>query len=231
MTARPRALVSWSTGKDSAWALHEARRAGEVEIVGLLTTVTAPYQRVSMHGVRVELLAAQALAVGLPLHVVEIPSPCPNEVYAQAMADTLAVARARGITHVVFGDLFLEDVRAYREARMAEAGMTPVFPLWGRDTRALADEMLDAGVEAWITCCDPRHVPRELAGRRLDRALLDSLPAGVDPCGERGETHTFVAAGPMFSSSIAVEVGEIAERNGFVFADLVQPAATSLRSA
>lgn len=221
MSARPRALVAWSTGKDSAWALHEARRTGELEIVGLLTTVTAPYQRVSMHAVRVELLAAQAAAVGLPVHLVEIPAPCPDAVYAQAMADTLAVARERGITHVVFGDLFLEDVRAYREARMAQAGMIPVFPLWGRDTRALAYEMLDAGVEAWITCGDPRRVPRELVGRRLDRALLDALPEGVDPCGERGETHTFVAAGPMFASPVAVEVREIVERDGFVFADLV----------
>lgn len=221
---RPRALVAWSTGKDSAWALHEVRRAGELDVVGLLTTVTAPYQRVSMHAVRVELLAAQAEAVGLPLHVVEIPSPCPNDVYAETMATALAAARGDGITHVVFGDLFLEDVRAYREARMADVGMTPVFPLWGRDTRALATEILEAGVEAWITCVDPRKVPRELAGRRVDAELLAALPADVDRCGERGETHTFVSAGPMLRWRITVELGEIVERDGFVFADLVQRA-------
>ncbi len=221
---RPRALVAWSTGKDSAWALHEARRAGELDIVGLLTTVTAPYQRVSMHAVRVELLAAQADAIGLPLHIVEIPAPCPDAVYADTMGRALAAARGDGITHVVFGDLFLADVRAYREARMAETGMTPVFPLWGRDTRALATEILEAGVEAWITCGDPRRVPRELVGRRVDAALLASLPDGVDPCGERGETHTFVAAGPMLNRRIPVRVAEVVERDGFVFADLVPSA-------
>jgi uncharacterized protein (TIGR00290 family) len=221
MTARPKALVAWSTGKDSAWALHEARRAGELDIVGLLTTVTAPYQRVTMHAVRVDLLRAQAEAAGLPVHIVEIPAPCPDEVYAQAMATTLAAAKERGVTHVVFGDLFLEDVRAYRESRMAEVGMTPVFPLWGRDTHALAAEMIDAGVEAWITCGDPRKIPRELVGRRIDAALLASLPEGVDPCGERGETHTFVAAGPMLTRKIDVRVVEVVDRDGFVFADLV----------
>jgi uncharacterized protein (TIGR00290 family) len=218
---RPKALVAWSTGKDSAWALQEARRAGDVEIVGLLTTITAPYQRVSMHAVRVELLRAQADAAGLPVELVEIPSPCPNVVYEQAMERALLAARDRGVSHVVFGDLFLEDVRAYREDRLAAVKMTPVFPLWGRDTRALTAEMLDAGVEAWITALDPRKVPRELAGRRLDAALLAGLPPGVDPCGERGETHTFVAAGPMLSRRIPVQPGEIVERDGFVFADLV----------
>jgi len=218
---RPKALVAWSTGKDSAWALHEARRAGDLEIVGLLTTISAPYQRVAMHAVRVELLRAQAAAAGLPLEIVEIPSPCPNGAYEAAMACAMDAARARGVTRVVFGDLFLEDVRRYREDRLAACGMQPVFPLWGRDTRALAAEMLDAGVEAWITCVDPRQVPRELAGRRVDAALLASLPAGVDPCGERGETHTFVAAGPMLSARLAVQVGEIVDRDGFVFADLL----------
>jgi uncharacterized protein (TIGR00290 family) len=218
---RPKALVAWSTGKDSAWALHEARRAGDLEIVGLLTTVNATYQRVAMHAVRVELLRAQAEAAGLPVEIVEIPSPCPNAVYEQAMERSMAAARDRGITHIVFGDLFLEDVRAYREDRLAACRMTPVFPLWGRDTRALAAEILAAGVEAWITCVDPQKAPRELAGRRIDAALLASLGDDIDPCGERGETHTFVAAGPMLSRRIAVQPGEIVEREGFVFADLV----------
>ncbi|MCA9678438.1 MAG: adenine nucleotide alpha hydrolase [Kofleriaceae bacterium] len=212
--------MAWSTGKDSAWALHEARRAGDVEIVGLLTTVNATHQRVAMHAVRVEVLRAQAAAVGLPLVIVEIPSPCPGEVYEQAMAAAMATARADGVSHVVFGDLFLEDVRAYREQRLAPVGMTPVFPLWGRDTAALAEEILDAGVEAWITCVDPRRAPAALAGRRVDRALLASLPDGVDPCGEHGETHTFVAAGPMMSSRVPVVPGPVVERDGFVFADL-----------
>ncbi len=218
---RPKALVAWSTGKDSAWALHEARRAGDLEIAGLLTTVTMPHQRVAMHAVRVELLRAQAEAAALPLVVVEIPSPCPNGMYEAAMAQAMEAARAQGVTRVVFGDLFLEDVRVYREERLASCGMTGIFPLWGRDTRALAGEMLTAGVEAWITCVDPRQAPRALAGCRVDAALLAGLPAGVDPCGERGETHTFVAAGPMLSRRIDVQVGEIAEREGFVFADLL----------
>jgi uncharacterized protein (TIGR00290 family) len=218
---KPRALVAWSTGKDSAWALHEARRAGDVEIVGLLTTISAPYQRVSMHAVRVELLRAQADAAGLPVEIVEIPAPCPNGVYEAAMERSMSAARDRGVSHIVFGDLFLEDVRAYREDRLAACGMSPIFPLWGRDTRALAAEILAAGVEAWITCVDPRKAPRELAGRRIDAALLAGLSADIDPCGERGETHTFVAAGPMLSRRIAVKPGEIVDRDGFVFADLL----------
>lgn len=218
---RPKALVAWSTGKDSAWALHEARRAGDLEIVGLLTTVSSAHQRVAMHAVRVEVLRAQADAAGLPVHIVEIPSPCPNEVYEQAMERAMAAARDQGVSHIVFGDLFLEDVRAYREDRLAACHMTPVFPLWGRDTRALAAEIVDAGVEAWITCVDPRKAPRELAGRRIDSALLAELPGDVDPCGERGETHTFVAAGPMLSRRIDVRAGEIVDRDGFVFADLL----------
>jgi uncharacterized protein (TIGR00290 family) len=212
--------MAWSTGKDSAWALHQARLAGEVEVVGLLTTITAPYQRVAMHAVRRELLEAQADAIGLPLIIVEIPSPCPNQVYEAAMGAAMAQARDQGVVHVVFGDLFLEDIRAYREARLAPVGMTPVFPLWGRDTRALAAEIIDAGVEAWITCVDPRRAPRELAGRRIDHALIAGLPAEVDPCGERGETHTFVAAGPMMSRRLDVRAGEVIERDGFVFCDL-----------
>jgi uncharacterized protein (TIGR00290 family) len=216
----PRALIAWSTGKDSAWALHEVRRTGEVEVVGLLTTVSAAHQRVAMHAVRVDVLRAQADAVGLPLTIVEIPSPCTDEQYAAAMGAAMADARAAGITHVVFGDLFLEDVRAYRERQLARVGMTAVFPLWGKDTAALAAEVLAAGVEAWITCVDPRAAPRALAGRKVDAALLAALPPGVDPCGERGETHTFVAAGPMLARRVPVVPGEIVERDGFVFADL-----------
>ncbi len=221
MSPRPRALMAWSTGKDSAWALHQARRAGEVEVAVLFTTVNATHQRVAMHAVRVEVLRAQAAAVGLPPTIVEDPVAVPErEVYAQAMAEAMTAARADGVSHVVFGDLFLEDVRAYREAQLAQVGMTACFPLWGQDTRALAAELVAAGVAAGITCVDPGAAPRARAGRRIDAALLAALPAGVDPCGERGETHTFVAAGPMLAHRVPVALGEIVERDGYVFADL-----------
>jgi uncharacterized protein (TIGR00290 family) len=197
------------------------RRAGDVEVVGLLTTVTRAFERVSIHGVREVLLEAQAASIGLPLTRVEIPYPCPNEVYEQAMADALASATARGITHVVFGDLFLADVRAYREAQLAQIGLVGVFPLWGRDTASLARDMIGAGLDARLVCVDPSRLDRSFAGRTFDRALLAALPADVDPCGENGEFHTFVADGPMFARPVPVSAGVIVERDGFVFADLV----------
>jgi uncharacterized protein (TIGR00290 family) len=214
-------LLSWSSGKDSAYALAEARRAGDVEIVGLLTTVTAAYDRVAMHGVRRELLVRQAEATGLPLYAVDLPSPCSNAEYERALAGALARARTDDITHVVFGDLFLEDIRTYREAQLGALGLSCVFPLWGRDTRELAGEMVAQGVRARLSCIDPRHLDRAFAGRTYDTALLGDLPATVDPCGERGEFHTFATHGPMFSRPIEVSVGEIVDRDGFVFADLV----------
>jgi len=221
---RPRALVAWSSGKDAAWALHEELRRGEVEVVGLLTTVTEAFERVSMHAVREALLDRQADALGLPCRKVHIPWPCPNERYEAEMARALAEARAAGVTRVVFGDLFLADVRAYREARMAGTGVEPLFPLWGRDTAALAREMIAGGLRAALTCVDPRQLDRSFAGRAFDAALLQALPASVDPCGERGEFHTFAWDGPMFPAPIAVTRGEVVEREGFVFADLL-PAA------
>jgi len=220
--ARPKALVSWSSGKDSAHALALVR--SELDIAGLLTTVTAAYDRVAMHGVRRELLARQADACGLPLYAVELPAPCPNEVYERELSAALTRARADGITHVVFGDLFLEDIRAYREAQLAALGMQCVFPVWGRDTRALAHEMIASGLSARLACIDPRQLDRSFAGRAFDAALLAELPANVDPCGERGEFHTFATHGPMFARPIDVTVGEVVERDGFVFADLL-PAA------
>ena len=221
MTVRPRAVVAWSTGKDSAFALHEARRAGQVEVVGLLTTVTDAYARVSMHGVREALLARQAEAVGLPSHVVRIPAPCPNAVYEERMRAALEGLARDGVTHVVFGDLFLADLRAWREAQLAKIGMHAVFPLWHRDTTALAREMLTSGLAATLTCLDPSRLPAAFAGRAFDASLLADLPPGVDPCGENGEVHTFAHAGPMFRAPIPIRRGEVVAREGFVFADIL----------
>ena len=215
------AWMSWSSGKDSALALDVARRDPNVDVVGLLVTVNADADRVAMHAVRRTLLEEQADRLGLPLHVVEIPFPCPNEVYEARMATAVVAAVAAGVGHVVFGDLFLEDVRAYRERALEGSGVAPLFPLWGRRTDALARDMLDAGIRAVVTCVDPRQVPAELAGRSWDADFLADLPAGADPCGENGEFHTFVWDGPGFSSPIEVEVGEVAERDGFVFCDVL----------
>ena len=218
---RPKALIAWSSGKDSAWALHEVRRAGEFDIVGALTTVTRSFGRVSMHGVREELLRAQLDAAGLPAVVVRIPYPCPNEIYERAMAAAMQDAKARGVTYIIFGDLYLEDVRAYREKNLAGTGIAPVFPLWGLSTGWLAHDMIEAGVEAHLAVVDLKKLPAAFAGRRFDAALLDALPAGSDPCGENGEFHTFVSAGPMLARKIPVRVGETVERDGFAFADMV----------
>jgi len=217
----PKALIAWSSGKDSAWALHVARRAGDYDIVGALTTVTDAFARVSMHGVREALLRAQLDAAGLPATVVHIPYPCPNEIYEREMAAAMADAKARGVTHIIFGDLYLEDVRAYREKNLAGTGIAPVFPLWELPTGRLARDMIEAGVEAHLAVVDMKKLPASLAGRRFDAALLDALPVGADPCGENGEFHTFVSAGPMLARKIPVSVGETVERDGFAFADLV----------
>ncbi len=219
--ARPRAVVSWSSGKDSAFSLYEVRRGGAFEVVGLLTTVTETYARVSMHGVREAVLDAQARAAGLPIWKVGIPSPCPNEVYERKMAGALAQLKAEGVSRIVFGDLFLEDIRAYREEKLRGTGVEPVFPLWGRPTDRLAREMIDAGLRARIVALDPRKIPARFAGRSFDHLLLAELPPSVDPCGERGEFHTCVTAGPMFSAPVDVVPGEVVERDGFVFADLL----------
>ena len=218
---RPQALIAWSSGKDSAWALHEVRHAGDYEVVGALTTVTDGFGRVSMHGVREELLQAQLAAAGLQPLVVRIPYPCPNEIYEREMAAAVAAAKARGITHIIFGDLFLEDIRAYREKQLAGTGIKPVFPLWLKPTAQLAREMIDAGVEAHLAVVDLKKLPASFAGRRFAPALFDDLPEGTDPCGEKGEFHSFVSAGPMLKGKIAVKVGETVEREGFAFADLV----------
>ena len=216
-----KALLAWSSGKDSAWSLHVLRQQEDVEVVGLLTTVNESFGRVAMHAVRRELLEAQARAAGVPLRVVPIPYPCPNHVYEAAMAEALAEARTAGIEAVAFGDLFLEDVRRYREERMAPTALRPLFPLWGRPTAALAEEMIDAGLRACLTCVDPRVLDAAFAGRAFDRELLSALPPEVDPCGERGEFHTFAWNGPMFREPVPVTLGEVVSRDGFVFADLL----------
>jgi uncharacterized protein (TIGR00290 family) len=220
MAARPKALLSWSSGKDSAWTLHTLRQQGQYDIVGLLTTVNERYDRVAMHAVRVELLRAQAAAAGVPLWEVPIPDACSNAQYETAMRAVIERARAAGISAVAFGDLFLADIRAYRERQLAGTGLTPVFPLWLRPTRALAGEMLNAGLEAVLTCVDPAKLAAKFVGRVFDEALLVALPEGIDPCGENGEFHTFVHAGPMFSKTVPIVVGEVVQRDGFVFADV-----------
>jgi uncharacterized protein (TIGR00290 family) len=221
ISKRSKALVAWSSGKDSAWALHEVRRAGDLEIIGALTTVTEVFGRVSMHGVREELLRAQLDAAGLLAIVVYIPFTCSNEVYEQKMAAALDEARASGVTHMIFGDLFLSDVRAYRERHLAGTGITPVFPVWGRQTAALAREMIESGVEARLSTVDLKKLPGSFAGRRFDGALLAALPDNIDPCGENGEFHSFVSAGPMLAREIAIKVGATVERDGFAYADLL----------
>jgi uncharacterized protein (TIGR00290 family) len=221
MIQKPKALIAWSSGKDSAWALHEVRCAGDYDIVAALTTVTDTFSRVSMHGVREALLHAQLDAAGLRSIIVRIPFPCPNDVYEREMAAVLAQVKEDGVTHVIFGDLFLPDIRAYREAKLAEAGLTAVFPLWQRPTGKLAQEMIEGGLEAHLATVDLAKLPSSFAGRRFDHALLSTLPAGTDPCGENGEFHSFVNAGPMFARPIRVAVGETVERDGFAYADLV----------
>jgi diphthamide synthase (EF-2-diphthine--ammonia ligase) len=221
MTTRPKALIAWSSGKDSAWALHEVRRAGTYDVVGALTTITETFGRVSIHGLREELLMAQLDAAGLPAQIARIPYPCPNEAYEAAMRAAMDRARADGVTHVIFGDLFLEDVRAYREAKLAPTGIEPVFPLWHLPTDALAKGMIASGVEAHLVCVDGKKLPPAFAGRRFDLNLLADLPPGIDPCGENGEFHSFVAAGPMLSRRVPVEVGVTVERDGFAYADLL----------
>ena len=215
-------LVSWSTGKDSAWMLHVLKQQHPEAAAGLLTTTNQAFDRVAMHAVRRELLDAQAAATGLPLHVVPLPWPCSNEQYESIMRTAIAGFVADGFTHVAFGDLFLEDVRQYREDRLAGSGLEPLFPIWKtKPTRDLAHDMIEAGLKARLTCIDPRTLDRSFAGRAFDEQLLNDLPAGIDPCGENGEFHSFAFAGPMFTEEITVTVGDTVDRDDFVFSDLV----------
>jgi uncharacterized protein (TIGR00290 family) len=215
-------LVSWSTGKDSAWMLHILNQQYPGMAAGLLTTTNQAFDRVAMHAVRRELLEAQAAATGLPLHVLPLPWPCSNEQYESIMRTAIAGFVAGGFTHVAFGDLFLEDVRRYREDRLAGTGLEPLFPLWKtKPTRDLAHDMIDAGLKARLTCIDPRKLDRSFAGRDFDQQLLSDLPPAADPCGENGEFHSFAFGGPMFTEEIKVKTGDTVDRDGFVFADLL----------
>jgi uncharacterized protein (TIGR00290 family) len=214
-----RVLLSWSSGKDSAWTLHLLRRDPTIELCGLITTLNAEFDRVAMHGVRRSVLEAQAAAAGLPLWIVPLPWPCSNEIYEQRMAELCQRAIHEKVTAVAFGDLFLEDVRAYRERQLAPTGLEPLFPLWQIPTDSLAREMIANGLRARLSCVDLKQLPMTFAGREFDLDLLHDLPAGADPCGERGEFHTCVYAGPMFSEPLPITPGEIVIRDGFSFAD------------
>lgn len=218
-------LLSWSSGKDSAWSLHVLKSDPDVEICGLFTTLNEAFDRVAMHGVRRELVEAQAEAAGLPVHFIPLPHPCPNEIYEAKLGAFVEKMRDEGIEGMAFGDLFLQDIRSYREDKFTGTGIEPIFPIWGTPTDELAQQMVAAGLRAEISCLDPRQLPQSFAGRTFDRSCLAELPSSVDPCGERGEFHTFASAGPMFASPIPVIVGEIVTRDGFVFADLLPAAA------
>ncbi len=217
---RPKTLLSWSSGKDSAWTLHVLRQRQEVDVVGLLTTVNTTHDRVAMHAVRRELLERQAEALGLPLMTVPLPWPCSNEEYEAAMTRAIVDAKGKGVTHMAFGDLFLEDVRKYRESRLSGTGIVPLFPIWGIPTGELATQMVDSGLKARITCIDPKRLASHFAGRDFGDVLAE-LPEGVDPCGENGEFHSFAYEGPMFRRPVAIRTGDVVEREGFVFADLL----------
>jgi uncharacterized protein (TIGR00290 family) len=220
--SKRRMLLSWSSGKDSAWALHVLCQQDDFEVIGLLTTFNETFDRVAMHAVRRELVVAQAAAAGLPLLPVMLPYPCSNEVYEEQMKAAVAEAKSYGVTHMAFGDLFLEDIREYRVKLLKGTDVEPFFPIWttSEDTANLARQMLDAGLRAVLTCVDPKQLDKSFVGRQYDEKLLAELPVGVDPCGEQGEFHTFCYRCPEFNSEIAVTSGDIVEREGFWFADL-----------
>jgi len=218
---KKKTLLSWSSGKDSAWTLYQLQQDQDIELLGLVTTVNQTHQRVAMHAVRVELLEQQAAAANLPLYIIPIPHPCSNDEYNQAMSSFFESIKGLGITHMAFGDLYLEDIRQYRIENLKPTGLEPLFPLWLKPTGQLAQQMLEAGLKTHITCVDPKQLPASFVGREYNQQFLDELPAGVDPCGENGEFHSFAYAGPMFKYPIGISFGEVVERDGFVFADLM----------
>jgi uncharacterized protein (TIGR00290 family) len=221
---KKRTLLSWSSGKDSGWTLHVLNRMPEIEVTGLFCTYNEKYERGAMHAVRIELIRQQADGAGLPLQLIPIPHPCSDVEYSAIMARFIDRIKAEGTDAVAFGDLYLEDVRSYREANLAGTGIEPLFPLWEIPTRRLAAEMVDAGLRAKITCIDPKHLPADFAGREYDRAFLAEIPPSIDPCGENGEFHSFVYDGPMFSNRVDFSTGETVSRDGYVFTDLLSAA-------
>lgn len=214
-------LMSWSSGKDSAWALLNLQGNREINLAGLFCTVNKEFERVAMHGVRIELLEKQAKSIGLPLEIIEIPYPCSNAEYEKIMSQFVNRAKINNIEHFAFGDLFLEDIRSYREENLKGSGIEPIFPIWGIPTNKLAREMIGSGLKTVITCIDPKQISKEFVGREFDENFLDSLPESIDPCGENGEFHSFVFDGPMFEEKIDILVGEVVHRDGFVFADIL----------
>ena len=217
-----RTLMSWSSGKDSAWALYKLQQDPQIEIDGLFCTVNSEYHRVAMHAIRVELLQRQAESVGLPMKIIEIPYPCSNEEYEEIMAQFVESSKAANIEYFAFGDIFLEDVRGYREEKLNGSGISPLFPIWGIPTDKLSREMIRDGLRAVITCVDPKQLPQEFIGREYDESFLDDLPGGVDPCGENGEFRSFVFDAPNFVRPIEISLGEVVQRDGFVFVDVVE---------
>ena len=214
-------LMSWSSGKDSAWALHTLRQDPTIELVGLFCTVNKEFERVAMHGVRLELLERQAKSLNLPLEVIEIPFPCSNSDYEEIMGKFVERAKAENIEHFAFGDLFLEDIRQYREEKLKGTGISPLFPIWGIPTHQLIREMLAGGLKTVVSCIDPKQISEDFVGKELNADFLASLPGNVDPCGENGEFHSFAFDGPMFNEKIDILVGDIVHRDGFVFADIL----------
>lgn len=215
-------LMSWSTGKDSAWALYQLSQQSDIRVEGLFCTINKTFERTAMHAVRLELLKLQAERLNLPLSIIEIPYPCTNDDYRQIMGDYVAKVQKMDISSFVFGDLFLEDIRDYRIAQLKGTGITALFPLWKKPTATLAREMIDSGQKAIITCVDPKQLDCDFVGREFDHGFLDDLPENVDPCGENGEFHSFVYESPLYSSPINIRVGEKVLKDGFMFADLLK---------
>ncbi|MCJ7524029.1 MAG: adenine nucleotide alpha hydrolase [Candidatus Aminicenantes bacterium] len=218
---KKKTLLSWSSGKDSAWALHVLRRQPDINVVGLFCTVNQEFERVAMHAVRIELLHQQAQNIGLPVQLIPIPHPCGDAEYGRIMKSFVGQTKQQGIECFAFGDIFLEDVRKYREANLSASGITPIFPLWGMATGKLSREMVKGGLRAIITCIDPKHLSADFAGQEYGNSFLERIPANIDPCGENGEFHTFAYDGPMFIKPAHISIGETVSRDGFVFTDLL----------
>lgn len=213
-------LLSWSSGKDSAWALYQLKKMPDIDLVGLFSTYNQKFERIAMHSTRLDLVKMQASEAGLPIELIPLPFPCSNEDYEKIMGDFIKSVIERGITHIAFGDLFLEDIRQYRIDKLEGTGITPIFPIWGIPTNELSRTMIASGLRSQVTCIDPKQIPEEFAGQEYNSDFIESLPDSVDPCGENGEFHSFAFAGPMFKNHIPITVGETVKRDGFIFTDV-----------